>query len=39
MTIIYSNYLDDDYQILQEMWKGFGNVDKAYFTNNFCHLI
>ena len=26
MTIIYSNYLDDDCRILQEMWNGFDNV-------------
>ena len=26
MTIIYSNYLDDDCRILQEMWEGFDNV-------------
>lgn len=26
MTVIYSNYLDDDCRILQEMWKGFDNV-------------
>ena len=27
MTIIYSNYLDDDCIILQEMWKGLCNVN------------
>ena len=26
MTIIYSNYLDDDCRILQNIWKGFDNV-------------
>lgn len=26
MTIIYSNYLDDDCRILQEMWKGYDNI-------------
>ena len=26
MTIIYSNYLDDDCRILQEMWEEFDNV-------------
>ncbi len=27
MTVIYSNYLDDDCRILKEMWKGFNNVN------------
>ena len=27
MTIIYSNYLDDDCLILQEMWKGLDNTN------------
>lgn len=27
MTIIYSNYLDDDCQTLKEIWKGFDNVN------------
>jgi len=27
MTVIYSNYLDDDCRILQEIWKGFDNVN------------
>ena len=26
MTVIYSNYLDDDCRILQSMWSGFDNV-------------
>lgn len=26
MTVIYSNYLDDDCRILQEMWEGFEDV-------------
>ena len=26
MTVIYSNYLDDDCRILQSIWSGFDNV-------------
>jgi hypothetical protein len=32
MTIIYSNYLDDDCRILQRIWKGFDNVNVVEIT-------